>query len=92
MKLHKIIRTFATPFFAIAVASVLLASTAHAECNFFTGWVDNKDGMVTDPRNGLIWKRCAEGFEFEKGVCTGEATGVIWESAKSLAQQSRFLG
>jgi len=92
MKLHTIIKTFTTPFFAIVMASILMVSTAQAECNFFRGWVDNKDGTVRDPRNGLIWKRCAEGFEFSNGVCAGAGVQAIWDGAKLLAQQSRFLG
>lgn len=70
---------------------LVFAGVAHAECNFFTGWVDNKDGTVRDPRNGLIWKRCAEGFEFANGTCTGKEVEINWRGAKSIAQQSRFL-
>lgn len=92
MKFQAIIKTFVSTFTTIATASVLLVSAAQAECNFFTGWVDNKDGTVRDPRNGLVWKRCAEGFEFEKGVCTGKGREANLEDAKLLARQSLFLG
>jgi len=92
MKLHAIIKSCITPFFVIAVASVLLASAAQAECNYFRGWVDNNDGTVRDPRNGLVWKRCSEGFEFSNGVCTGKGVKAKWDTAMSMAQQSRFLG
>jgi len=65
---------------------------AQAECTFFTGWVDNKDGTVTDPRNGLIWKRCAEGFEFRGGVCEGLLeTQADSKLAVLIAERSRFL-
>jgi hypothetical protein len=39
----------------------LFALQAQSECGSFEGFVDNKDGTVTDPRFGTIWKRCAEG-------------------------------
>ena len=80
-------------FFAIAMSSLLLLTSGvvQAQCNFFTGFADNKDGTVTDPRNGLIWKRCAEGFDFSNGICTGKGTEANWESATPMAQQSRFL-
>ncbi|WP_295386130.1 DUF1566 domain-containing protein [uncultured Thiodictyon sp.] len=35
------------------------------------GYQDNGDGTVTDPRTGLIWKRCAEGMEWNGVTCTG---------------------
>lgn len=85
-------KSYSSLFFAIVMASYLLVSVAQAECMFFTGWVDNKDGSVRDPRNGLIWKRCAEGYEFANGVCTGVGRKSKWEDAKLMAQQSRFLG
>jgi Protein of unknown function (DUF1566) len=83
----------AASIFVVALASLLLTvSVAQAECNFFTGWVDNKDGTVRDPRNGLIWKRCAEGVEFANGVCTGSAKNTNWDDAIKIAKQSKSLG
>lgn len=79
---------FASVLIAI---QLVFAGVAQAECNFFTGWVDNKDGTVRDPRNGLIWKRCAEGVVFSNDLCIGTATKTDWNSAKLMAQQSRFL-
>lgn len=87
MQLGRVFKACSSAFYALA----LVSGVAQAQCNFFTGWADNKDGTVTDTRNGLIWKRCAEGFEFSNGVCTGEGVKANWESAKLLAQQSRFL-
>ncbi|MEQ1526044.1 MAG: DUF1566 domain-containing protein [Gallionella sp.] len=90
-RINKRVSAFSS--FVVAMASSLLAiSVAQAECNFFTGWVDNKDGTVRDPRNGLIWKRCAEGFEFANGVCTGSEKYATWSDAMEIAKQSQFLG
>jgi len=75
----------------LAIVLLLVSGVAQAQCNFFTGWADNKDGTVTDTRNGLIWKRCAEGFEFSNGTCTGAGRKANWEDAVSLAKQSHFL-
>lgn len=91
MKFHAIIKSVTTTFFTIAAASVLLGGVAHSECNFFTGWVDNKDGTVKDPRNGLIWKRCAEGLKFENGFCAGHNLMADLMKASSIARESRFL-
>ena len=93
MQRYRIKAAYSFSFFAIATTSLLLLTSgvAQAQCNFFTGFADNKDGTVTDTRNGLLWKRCAEGFDFSNGVCTGEGTEANWESATSMAQQSRFL-
>lgn len=87
MQLGRIIKACSPSFYIL----VLVSGVAQAQCNFFTGWADNKDGTVTDTRNGLIWKRCAEGFEFNNGVCSGERTEANWDAAMSMAQQSHFL-
>lgn len=76
MKFQTIIKTFVSKFTTIATASVLLVSAAQAECNFFTGWVDNKDGTVRDPRNGLVWN------------CKGQIQPV---EAIRMEENSRFF-
>ena len=93
MQCYRIKAAYSFSFFAIATTSLLLLTSgvAQAQCNFFTGFADNKDGTVTDTRNGLIWKRCAEGFDFSNGICTGKGMEANWESATPMAQQSRFL-
>ena len=48
------------------------------------------DGTVLDRRNGLLWKRCAEG---QSGAnCSGSATAHTWSAALSLAASSTFAG
>ena len=61
-------------------------------CRFFDGFADNGDGTVTDPRNGLVWKRCAEGFEWNGRSCTGAVNRGNWFDSMRIAKQSRFLG
>ncbi len=90
------VKAFSSSFFAIAAASFLLlaSSVVQAECTFFTGFADNKDGTVTDTRNGLIWKRCAEGRDFRDGVCVGSSKEVSRSKndfAMQMARESRFL-
>lgn len=83
-----------TSFIHAVVSASLIAifsSAAQGECNFFTGFTDNKDGTVTDTRSGLIWKRCAEGEVFQNGVCTGNAIRMKWNPAMKEATQSQFL-
>ena len=50
----------------------------------------NGDGTVSDTRNGLIWKQCAEG---QSGTsCSGSAKGYNWGAALRLAAASNFAG
>ena len=67
------------------------ALQVQAACTYFDGFIDNKDGTVTDPRNGLLWKRCSEGFEWVNSVCVGEAKIVNWFEAMKAARESRYL-
>lgn len=69
-----------------------LSWQVQAACTFFDGFKDNNDGTVTDPRNGLIWKRCAEGFEWNGSTCKGSEEEMDWFNAMQTAKQSRFLG
>lgn len=61
-------------------------------CRFFDGFKDNGDGTVTDPRDGLIWKRCAEGQEWTGQTCTGSGSVITYYDATRLAKSSRFGG
>jgi hypothetical protein len=69
-----------------------LSWQVQAACTYFDGFKDNNDGTVTDPRNGLIWKRCAEGFEWDGKACRGSDKEMNWFNAMQTAKQSRFLG
>lgn len=69
-----------------------LPKDALAACDFFDDFRDNKNGTVTDPRNGLIWKRCAEGFTWKDGKCTGSVKKGTWFDAMDAAKRSQFLG
>jgi hypothetical protein len=61
-------------------------------CRFFDGFADNGDGTVTDPRNGLMWKRCAEGSTWNGKACSVAGTKMNWIEAMKTAKVSRFLG
>ncbi|KOR29085.1 hypothetical protein TI04_09475 [Achromatium sp. WMS2] len=47
------------------------------------------DGTVTDTRNGLMWKRCAEGQTWTGATCsrtlTQETTGRPWDKVMSIS-------
>jgi Protein of unknown function (DUF1566) len=66
------------------------ALQAQSACTFFDAFQDNKDGTVTDPRNGVIWKRCVEGFEWTGSACVGSTKEVTWFDAMKIAKRSRF--
>ena len=70
----------------------VFAFQAQSACNFFDKFVDNKDGTVTDPRDGLIWKRCAEGSEFNGSSCSTGGTWMKWDDATKAAKVSSFIG
>lgn len=61
-------------------------------CTFFDGFVDNFDGTVTDPRNGLIWKRCAEGSFWQGQSCSVAGVQMNWFDAMTFAKRSRYQG
>jgi hypothetical protein len=61
-------------------------------CIFFDGFADNGNGTVTDPRNGLIWKRCPEGMDWNGSSCTGNMKKMNWSDGVRVAKTSQFLG
>ncbi|MDO5653773.1 MAG: DUF1566 domain-containing protein [Brachymonas sp.] len=74
------------------VASIPVGHTlGKPQCTFFDAFRDNGDGTVTDPRNGLVWKRCAEGYDWRGNACVGNAIYVGWEDAMAGARKSRYL-
>jgi Protein of unknown function (DUF1566) len=64
----------------------------HPACRFFDGYAYNSDGTVTDPRTGLVWKRCAEGTTWNGQSCSPNGTEMNWVEAMKAARASRFLG
>lgn len=48
------------------------------------------DGTVSDTRNGLMWKQCAEGQS--GSTCTGSATAYAWSAALTQAANAVFAG
>ena len=46
---------------------------------------------MTDPRDGLIWKRCAEGSEFNGARCSDTGLYINWFEAMKVAKNSNFL-
>jgi hypothetical protein len=44
------------------------------------------DGQqVTDSKNGLVWRRCAEGMQWNGSICSGKPLKVKFAGAKSAA-------
>lgn len=46
-------------------------------------YIDQKNGTVSDPTRGLMWKKCSEGQSWRKAgnSCEGQAAGVSWDDA-----------
>lgn len=86
-----------TPFAHTKTSTIKLppnfSSTAgNQACQFFDGFIDHRDGTVSDPRNALVWKRCAEGSVWKAQACSATGIEVSWKTANQLAKDSRFLG
>ncbi len=56
-------------------------SVAIAQCVYFDGFVENGDGTVTDPRDGLRWQKCAVGQKWVTNSCEGNASEMNWADA-----------
>lgn len=50
--------------------------------------MDNKDGTVSDPKTGLVWKRCSEGQVWNSitNGCDGAVATYTWGAALERAQ------
>ncbi len=57
------------------------ATTAHL--------LDNGDGTVSDPKTGLVWKKCPEGQIWNSGAkkCDGSVATYTWQQALQRAAQ-----
>jgi hypothetical protein len=84
---------------------LLLVGTGHAqaECNSLlrksfdhTQIVAHDDGTVVDLGTGLMWQRCALGFQWQSGTCTrntAAAAELTWEDALIAAAANKtFAG
>jgi hypothetical protein len=77
--------------FLLAVL-VLHVMPAHGgTCRYFDDFKDNRNGTVTDPRDGLVWQRCAAGQTWTGSDCKGEDLGMSWWNAMQSAKDNRFL-
>jgi Protein of unknown function (DUF1566) len=67
---------------------------SNPSCRFFDGFADNGDGTVTDPRSGLMWKKCPEGAKWTGSICAqgDENPQMTWLRAAELASTSSFAG
>lgn len=50
---------------------------------------DNQDGTISDPKTGLIWKKCSEGQQWDStnNACNGSAAFFTWQQALQHAQE-----
>lgn len=88
----------------IAAILVLCGGPARAACidvreptTPTDGFVDNRDGTVTQVITGLTWDRCAYGqtYDATTGHCAGSALVLEWEDALRLPAQANddlYLG
>jgi len=50
--------------------------------------VDHYDGTISDPKTGLIWKKCSEGQSYSQSTndCTNNTNSYNWQAALEQAQ------
>lgn len=55
-------------------------------CKFFDGYAENGDGTVTDPRSGLMWKKCDEFSAWDGKQCVSKYKdkGVYFDKVDRL--------
>jgi hypothetical protein len=58
----------------------IIASTMHL--------TDKKNGTISDPKTGLVWKKCSEGQTWKEGdnTCAGSLDRFNWQEALQRAQ------
>ena len=71
---------------------LLLPSVIMADCNnaitpTTNHLVDNNNGTVSDPKTGLVWKKCSVGqsYNSSSNSCDGTATTFTWQAALQQA-------
>lgn len=75
---------------ALVLAALLSAAPAGANCPVVAGYpettpdsdfADEGAGLVRHLATGLVWKRCAEGQDWDGSTCTGPADAYTWQQA-----------
>lgn len=68
----------------IALSGIVIGVHAQSCITATSHLIDNNNGTVSDPRTGLIWKKCAEGQIYNSNAnnCSSHDSGVFtWTSA-----------
>lgn len=84
--LKKIVFTWFFLFF-IHPFTILLAQECNDAIPATTALQDNNNGMVSDLKTGLIWKKCSEGQTWvsANNSCTGVVANYSWQFALQQA-------
>ena len=74
---------------SVSVQAALLCNNSRPDISPTTAhFVDNNDGTVSDPKTGLVWKKCSEGQNWNASTngCDGGATGYNWKQGLERVQ------
>lgn len=80
----------------VTIAAVLLVlnSLAYAEddigCSQNSGYIDNKNGTISDPRTNLTWQICVAGQEWNGESCGGTPTWLDMKEATIYAASNQL--
>lgn len=87
LTIKKIIATTFTLFYIIPCYSEQMCSNFIPITTAYL--VDNKDGTISDPETGLMWKKCSEGQTWStlSNTCTGSALTYNWQAALQHAKR-----
>ena len=77
---------------SIGITALLLTVMGATSClaqsvyTYSTESLGAANGLVTDSKTGLTWRRCSEGQSFSAGTCTGSASTYTHEQALAHAK------
>ncbi|WP_394753987.1 DUF1566 domain-containing protein [Crenothrix sp.] len=74
-----------TVFLSVSLLST--ASVVYADNWKTEGLYQVKDGLVKDPKSGLMWMRCSVGQKWDGSQCQGAATLYSWEKAMDMPEK-----
>lgn len=74
------------------LAFLFLNFTSSYACQHYSGYTDNNDGSITDPRTQIVWQRCYSGQSWDGTTCQGQVKGYSWFQAMRLAKNNVSLG
>lgn len=78
--------------FFLGAGLLLAAAPGYADNWKAEGHYQVKDGLVKDPKTGLMWMRCSMGQKWDGTTCQGSAARYSWDKAMEVTEGFEFAG